>query len=286
MVKKIRSKSRKAKTSLCENGKKPKRNGLATSQGPFNPFPVVKLPRLKRAPIELIVGQVRVPMIASLLDPNNIATFQSLARKTYPHLKREDQVALRFSPDEGPRGETVKLWRFEDSSHDWTLTVTPEFVAIEAREYRNFGEFRDRLVKAAEWYAEAYDCTLRTRVGLRYVDRFSKEKYEYLRNNWIDGLNPALLTLAKKSPDREQRTFIEHRFDLGDRYGLTLRLTAAFGDASDNAKSEVVLDVDAYDQNETSFDNLSSTLDALKLIDNSAFAWAADGLLNSLERKE
>lgn len=249
----------------------------------INPFQTASLPQLKSPPIELIVGQVRVPMIPTLLEPDGINAFHRLAKTEYPHLRSEKQVEIRLSRDEAPQGESVRLWRLEDIGREWTLTVSPDFVAIEVKEYRSFLEFKDRLIQATLWLQEAYECTLRVRVGLRYVDRFNSQKFNVLGPGWLRHANPNLLALAKLAPKHEQRTFMEHRLSLGDRWGLTLRVTILSMGETDQGGDEFVTDIDGFNEDEVGFEDLGTVLDRLKDVDYSAFSWAADSLVNQLE---
>lgn len=250
-----------------------------------NPFPKAKLPELKQPPIELIIGQVRVPMIVALLEPGGIAAFQKLAKADYPHLRREEQVAIRLSSEESPKSQSVGLWRLEDANHAWTVTVAPDFVALEAREYKDFGEFRDRLVTITEWFRSAYDASLRVRVGLRYVDRFDSKKYPSLGANWIEKANPALLTFVRMAAGHEHRTFWEHRFSLGDGWGMTFRASLGVASTEGTGDTELLLDVDAFNNEESDFSGLANILDSLKQVDYGAFAWASASLLDLLEKK-
>jgi uncharacterized protein (TIGR04255 family) len=250
-----------------------------------NPFPITKLPELKQPPIELIIGQVRVPMVVALLEPSGIAAFQKLAKADYPHIRREEQVAIRLSSEESPKSQSVGLWRLEDANHAWTVTVAPDFVALEAREYKDFGEFRDRLVTVAEWFRNAYDASLRVRVGLRYVDRFDAKKYPSLPANWIDKANPVLLTFVRMASGHEHRTFWEHRFSLGESWGMTFRASLGVASTEGAGDSELLLDVDAFNNEEADFTGLATILDSLKQIDYGAFAWASASLLDLLEKK-
>ena len=252
---------------------------------PINPFPERILPDLERPPIELIIGQVRVPLVVPLLEPGGIAAFQRLARSEYPHLAREEQIAIRLGAGEGPRSETAGLWRLEDAAHDWTLTVAPDFVALEAKSYRNFAEFRDRLVRAAEWFKVAYDIPLRVRIGLRYVDRFDRVKYPQLPTNWMQSANPALLPPREFAAADEHRAFTEHRVALGVGWAMTVRITARTTRLNVDVTDELLFDMDAYSSHEGDFATVSETLDWLKKLDYAAFGWASASLLDLLPKK-
>lgn len=253
------------------------------SMPPLNPFPVAELPHLKNPPIELIIGQVRVPLVPELLESNGITAFYNLAKAEYPHIQKVERVAIRFSHEDNPQSEREGLWKFENSDHSWTITIAPEFVALEARKYQSFAEFRERLVKATEWFVQAYGSTLRVRVGLRYVDRFTKAKYQYLQPGWLATINPHLLGLSNLAPGAEQRSFVEHQFALGQSYGLTFRAAITFMDTASQGEDELTFDVDAFNQEETAIIGVAGVLDVLKVHGHSAFAWAGGDLVKKLE---
>jgi uncharacterized protein (TIGR04255 family) len=250
-----------------------------------SPFPDPALPPLKRPPIELIIGQVRVPLVLQLLEPAGVGRFYDRVKRDYPHLRREEQVAIRLSPEDAPRGESVSLWRLEDAAHAWTLTVAPDYVAIETREYQAFDEFRDRLVVATSAFVEVFEIPLRLRVGLRYVDRFDREKYPYLEGDWLRSTSEKLLGLASLVRGVEQRSFVEHRLALSASWGLTFRASGGQAGDAGTGKDELTLDVDAFNLEEAGFQDLAEILVQLKRLNYGAFAWAAGGIVDRLERR-
>jgi uncharacterized protein (TIGR04255 family) len=249
-----------------------------------NPFPPVALPKLRHPTTETIVSQVRFPASVELLEPNGIAPLHKLLRKDYPHLRREDQLALQLSATDGPVQERASLWRLEDPTHQWTATITSDYIAMEAKDHRDFPEFRDRMVALAQAFVAAYNPPVRTRVGLRYVDRISTEKYPYLPPDWPLKVNLQLFHMVSIAPDTEQRSFVEHRVAVAQNQAITFRAVLARTKPEGKDFGDYVLDVDVYDESETDTSTLSELLDAMKIVNYSAFGWATGQALTLLER--
>lgn len=127
-------------------------------------------PRLQfeRNPLDSVVWQMRFPPLPAVGDSAAVARFQSAIRDEYP---------LTASSDRG-RGEggssaghvATAHWRFSDEEESWTVALEPEFLALKARDYLNFEDFRARLERVLEAAEEVLDITHTERIGLRYVD--------------------------------------------------------------------------------------------------------------------
>lgn len=231
---------------------------------------------LSRPPIELIIAQVRFPLVADLLDPAGIAAFQGAMRRDYPLLNREDQIELQFGRADEPRTARSFLWKFEDLSRTWTVTLAPDFLAIEVKNYQSFGELSKRLQDAFARLCEKHDITARTRLGLRYMDRISTKKYPRLPNDWHRLVAPELIPLAARLPADQMRSAVEHRY-VGDGHAATIK--AAFSRNIDTNDPLFVLDVDAFDPEISESVDLQATLDTLKPLCNQVFAWAFEKML-------
>lgn len=247
-----------------------------------SPFPACRIPSLARPPIELIIAQVRFPTVLSLYEIAGVDRFHSSVRDRYPHIKREEQVEYMLSPTDPPvRGETTSLWRMDDQSREWTLTISPDFITIETRQYRSFDDLRERLSHATSMFVEAFGLRLRTRVGLRYVDRFDRAKYPDLGADWMSATSARLLPMSAFAEALEQRAFIEHRLAIPPKSGLTMRAQWMRGEGT---KEELVLDTDAFDFDERPPDDLPELLGRLKELNYRAFGWAAQDILRVLEK--
>src|SRR5512139_1859658 len=110
------------------------------------PFPDANRRTLRSPPIELIIVQGRFPTLAELYAKEAYITFANAVREQYPRARPDSQPAFEITPDQHlkERGR-VPVWRFEDLTGRWTLTLTPEFLALETRQYQTFSEFRTKF---------------------------------------------------------------------------------------------------------------------------------------------
>ena len=139
---------------------------------PFGP-PVAEIP-LERAPLVLVVAQVRFPTVASIAeDQAFIAPFQERLRDAYPVLRPEQQAQLMLGPEGPVQQSTGRLWRFEQHNGPWSVTLTPDFVALSTSSYTSHQDFLDRLAATLNALEEWLKPAVCDRLGVRYVDRIT-----------------------------------------------------------------------------------------------------------------
>lgn len=130
---------------------------------------------LKNAPLVRVIAQLKFPMIASIEKQDFIAGFQEAIRDNYPALRPEQSFSFTMGPV-GPSGSVaVKTWRFLNENKTWIVSLSQDFVAIEALAYTSRADFLEKwrqiLVAAIEHLKlKQYD-----RLGIRYIDRMENE---------------------------------------------------------------------------------------------------------------
>lgn len=128
---------------------------------------------LEHAPLERVIAQIRFPEILSIEQRDFVAPFQEALRATYPVLRQEHTQAVVFGQaGVGPSRPQV-AWRFSDTSGDFRVSLTPEFVALETTRYASRSDFLGRLREVAEALAEHFEPAQIDRLGVRYVDRIT-----------------------------------------------------------------------------------------------------------------
>lgn len=137
--------------------------------------PVPQEVPLKNAPLVRVIAQLKFPMIASIEKQDFIAGFQEAIRNDYPALRPEQSSSFIMGPAGPSVSATVKNWRFLNEEKTWTVSLSQDFVAIEAFAYTSRADFlkkwRQILVAAIEHLKlKQYD-----RLGVRYIDRMENE---------------------------------------------------------------------------------------------------------------
>ena len=245
-------------------------------------FPHAQRRELKQPPIELIVAQVRFPLIVELLEIQGVKSFAQAMKPMYPIVNFKDEPSFILSSHGVSSEKPVRVWRFEDAERAWTLVLAPEFVALETKRYQTFPDFRNRFVDAVEELRRVHRPEIRTRLGLRYIDRISNSKQQALPDNWLSLVNSDVFALRSVGIDLPQQGRVERRFALQDM-SLTFRtffVQNGFGGQDD---AEFVLDLDCYDPGRSSFDDLSHRLDKFKEVTDNAFWWSLGKLIDEWE---
>jgi uncharacterized protein (TIGR04255 family) len=134
-----------------------------------------------RTPLMLALCQIRYAKRIGLEGSRRelVGAFQDLIEKQYP-VPEEARVIgaeVQFSPAGVATRErtAANQWTFTDVPRNWTVTLTEDFVTLEAREYSEFAEFRNRLMTVLESLITTVQPTLCVRVGLRYINEIRED---------------------------------------------------------------------------------------------------------------
>ena len=111
-----------------------------------------------------------------------MAVHESLggAEGLYPNV---EQIAgqtfnVTFGPGQVSQAEQGALpptWRFSSKDGAWTVSLAPEFVALETTRYTTWADdFRTRLRAIVDAVAEHVRPVLNSRIGVRYIDRIAE----------------------------------------------------------------------------------------------------------------
>lgn len=135
---------------------------------------------LSRAPLELVVAQVRFPLIASIGNADFIGPFQEAIRSQYPVLRAEETREFAFAQSQLLPSKETTLWRFHDVADFWRVTLAPTFLALETRKYSDRSDFISRFHFLSSAVAAHFSPTVRDRLGIRYLDRIVSPELEDL----------------------------------------------------------------------------------------------------------
>jgi uncharacterized protein (TIGR04255 family) len=138
-----------------------------------DPIPVeVPLPN---APLERVVAQVRFSPILKIEQRDYITAFQDGIREQYPSLEHDRTQLLALGPEGMVPKEASTRWRFIDVSGEWTVSLAPDFVAIETTRYTSRADFFARFAEVIEHVHAHFRPGLVERIGVRYIDRIEDD---------------------------------------------------------------------------------------------------------------
>lgn len=145
--------------------------------------PPAEIP-LERAPLVRVLAQVRFADVLSVELAEFVAPLQAALSSQYGVLSREigANISLQISagmPNAVGFGQPQPIthWRFSDAPKDWQwrITLTSQFVSMEVARYTSRTEFFDRFEVVLELVSKHIQPRMRTRLGVRYVNRLSGE---------------------------------------------------------------------------------------------------------------
>jgi uncharacterized protein (TIGR04255 family) len=158
-------------------------------------LPDPSLTRLRRCPIQLVVCQVRHDRNLAVTDGTRILAISDQLGE-YPKIEEaaQQEIGVVFAPG-GPSpvgGTEQKGWRLRSEDGVWTVTLLPDFFALECTVYTDWENFRQRLHDLADAVSTHLKPAMELRLGLRYVDRIEVPSVTEPRD-WQGLINENLL---------------------------------------------------------------------------------------------
>lgn len=140
-------------------------------------------------PVLEAVCQFRYPTILNI-EAELPAKFQEAIREVFPRYEaKKEQPApkMHIMPGQAPKVEqqpTVTNHCFSTADGVWRINLTKDFIALTTRKYTRWEEFARMLDKPLGQFIQLYKPAFFDRVGLRYVNAFSKKALDVEDMPW------------------------------------------------------------------------------------------------------
>ncbi len=156
------------------------------------------------APVHEVICQLRFPTILSI-NTTEPADFQEMIRAEFPqYVRRQDQPQPRLvATPTGAKLEQqspITNYHFLSEDHCWKINLTPNFISLSTVRYTNWETFARHLDQALAAFIQIYKPAYFQRVGLRYLNLFSRQRLDETGTPWSDLIAPAYLG-AMQEPD-------------------------------------------------------------------------------------
>jgi uncharacterized protein (TIGR04255 family) len=167
------------------------------------------------------------------------------------------ELSLTMTP-EGVQTSTVAQtdgWQISDTGHQTVLTVLSSAVSVQTNRYERWSvTMRPILAALLPAVGEVLSPRLRSRIGLRYVNRFTGVAAE-TAGFWSTRIEPRLLGVLSEASFADRVTGSQQQLDLLDGHGRgrTIR-HGCFRDAAIRHTFSYLLDIDTFDTNTESYD--------------------------------
>ena len=207
---------------------------------------------LLRAPLELVVCQVRHEPYGDSVQPEQALAFHNAVSDHFPRAEATTGHEFLIDPNTGiPQVTRGGAWRFTSTDGHWVATVSPDSFALEAKSYTTWTDFHALLSEVVDAAIETSSPKLLQRVGVRCIDRIWREG-STLPSSWAGLLDPGVLGLATNpalaSAVTLAQTYSEMVFQ---QYRAGVRGSLAT-DKNPSGYS-MVLDTDCYDDTAKAF---------------------------------
>jgi len=126
--------------------------------------------RLSNPPLAKVLCQITFPVIISVENKVFIAPFHNAIRREYPLLTKEQGFEISLSKQGGEVQEKI-IWRMEDESKTWRISLGENFIALETSMYSGRGDFLKVLSFVLQNAYEHLNPGTVERIGLRYINR-------------------------------------------------------------------------------------------------------------------
>ena len=172
----------------------------------------------RKAPAHEVICQLRFPTILSIntVEP---ADFQEAIRAEFPkYARRQDTTPPKITLVNGsaPKVEQqppVINYHFLSADNQWKLNLTKDFIALSTLHYTGWEEFARHLDKPRAAFIKRYQPAYFQRVGLRYVNIFSRSSLGIEDAKWAELISPAYVGPLCQ-PDAMEENFLNCASDL------------------------------------------------------------------------
>ncbi len=226
----------------------------------------------RSSPLIEVICQLRFPTILSI-GAQAPAAFQEAIRHDFPrYMARQEQPTPRVKGARGPAPKletppTVTNYNFVSTDGLWKLNLTQDFIALSTLRYSRWEEFAQQLDKPLAAFIQLYQPAFFQRIGLRYVNAFSRKMLELEGTPWSTLIQPAFLGVLAE-PDVEEsaasRSSVDTQMTLSD--GSHMKLHAGPGQLNggkQDPETKFVLDGDFSVGGSLSADRVPGTLEGL-----------------------
>ncbi len=160
-----------------------------------------------RSPLVEVICQLRFPAILSI-GANDPVDFQEAIRQEFPRFNKvKERPAPKMTMVDGApkmvQPDPITNYTFVSEDGLWKLNLTQNFIALSTLRYQRWEDFAQRLDRPLAQFIQIYNPTFFERVGLRYVNAFSRRFLGLEGTPWSDLIQPAFLGVMAE-PDVDE----------------------------------------------------------------------------------
>lgn len=146
-----------------------------------------------------VICQLRFPAILSI-EANEPAQFQDMIRENFPKYN----LQIENLPPQNGSVQQVKNHSFISRDGQYKLSLTKNFIALSTVKYSCWDDFAAWLDEPLGQFINVYEPAYFERIGLRYVNAFSREKLSLEGARWSELIDARYLGVLSDDGVDEQ----------------------------------------------------------------------------------
>ena len=156
------------------------------------------------SPLIETICQLRFPTILSI-GSTVPAQFQEQVRSEFPrYIAREEQQPPKVVNGKLEQVPPITNYNFISTDGLWKINLTQNFIALSTLRYGHWEEFAQKLDKVLALFIQIYQPAFFERIGLRYVNAFSRNRLGLQDELWDDLIeSPFIGVLAEPDVDEK-----------------------------------------------------------------------------------
>lgn len=225
-----------------------------------------------RSPLIEVICQLRFPTILTI-NTREPAEFQEAIRAEFPrYAVRKEQPAPKVVDPGTPNAKleqqpAIQNYNFISGDGLWKINLTKDFIALSTLRYTRWEDFAAQLDKPLAQFIQTYQPAFFERIGLRYVNAFSRKRLELEDCLWDDLIQPPYLG-ALGEPDVDEtkvsKSSVDTEMVLAD--GSRMKVHAGPGllnGGKQDPEPKFILDGDFAVSGNTSADKVPAVMEGL-----------------------
>lgn len=209
----------------------------------------------KKNPLIEVIIQYRFPQILAL-NANDPVEFQNAIKGQYPlyrlELENEQEVSFAINGENAMppipsiiQKPTIKNHNFISADGLYKINLTNSFISISTLAYTRWEEMLEHFKNPLAKFEEMYLPPFYERIGLRYIDAFSRTKLGLESSEWKELINPFYLG-ALQSVDERKVVFagVDVEYQMEDP-ALRMKIHSGLGNVNNSPDRVFIIDSDS-----------------------------------------
>lgn len=234
-----------------------------------------------KAQLGEVIFQLRFPTILSINSKEPVE-FQDNIRETFPiyQLSNETEQTIELQ-QQGPtmipsfvRKAEIKNHAFINAEGTWKVNLTSNFISISTRAYYTWEDLYEKFKPVLECFERIYRPAFYERIGLRYVNIFSRKDLSLENNKWRELIKPHLVGILSEIPDDNVKVYnMDTEYELCEEYSV--RVHTGLGTIPNDSEQKFIIDADYFNLNQTK-------LDEKEMVANKLYSYSHEFISNAI----